>query len=877
MKGLSLILGIALLATPAFAVESPEKIQKDNLQIGKAASGVNKKITFDTGDGASNKTIEVDNTTKDLSTNANLNIGGNLTATGNSTIDGTVTGKTGVKLGSGTNASKQITVDRSGFDPFMKWNETTQKWTYSNDGSVEKNIGSGSGGEGGVNILQNPSFEDGIAVDWTSSGGTFSSQTYSTPDPSGNDSVYSRFVASGAGQYFETTAHATPSYLNGGCLAKINYNTADAANWKLQVYDNSSNLLKEETLTVKSWQNGYASFPCPTAGTSIKLRVISIAAGQIEADKGYLGSENRTFQVQQASDFGSLSIAANASCLYSVSNTGAEIDFPVDSDCPSPTLTGKIKAPSTKIPAFVLPAGSAAGTYKVTVSADFYAQSVTGNSAVCSYGFSDGTTSKLVGSAGAGIGTSAANIGYSPTLVFDYRVPSTLTSDTQIKLISIGPTGGTRTCNIGVTGTPVTFNVQYVPSDSQTALRPEAQDWFIDANIGGANPDLGVASVASYTEITNASLDLVLNTGSASAKIACSSTNAATGTTCSAGSESIGIVFTPPQVGYYEACFDFTHSPILSAAGSIFTAFQAVETAPNAQAIIQEGKQRSTSGSQSPLTNSVVNSYPHKNCGYFYFSSVSEKAIRLMYEQQISGSMASASSSVYASRTASLGQNDIHVIIRPMLSAYNRPYLLPNEKLTLITSNYSATSNDSTISHSGSNATLTLPSAVTYNGKIYKIRSTGGNSLTVNFTGAETIGSGLTSFVVSGGATIADSVEVQSDGTGWIFLNDTGVRKDSCFFLNSGSASTDSTSGLCDKWVSSVSVGGTAGLLVIVPKTNIYSAAPNCNSNSQGSIGSSMGPVRMISVSTSSIQYQTVNTAGTAANYNQTISCSGKR
>jgi hypothetical protein len=45
--------------------------------------------------------------------------------------------------------------------------------------------------------------------------------------------------------------------------------------------------------------------------------------------------------------------------------------------------------------------------------------------------------------------------------------------------------------------------------NSSTQFLTQPYGWYVDANIGGANPDLGTSSVSTYTGITNGSLDLV--------------------------------------------------------------------------------------------------------------------------------------------------------------------------------------------------------------------------------------------------------------------------------------------------------------------------------------------------------------------------------
>lgn len=681
MKNITLLLSFILLVqTPGFSqTVAPEKIQKDGLQIGKASSLLPKELIFDAGEGASNKKLSLDPADNEFDLNSTLNITGDLDASGAANITGqtstgslSVTGasahQSGLTLGSGTDASKQITVDRAGADPFLKWNETVGKWTFSNDGSVEKNFGSGSGGDTGITVLTNGSFEDGISVEWTNVGGTFTSETYATPDPSGNDTVFARFIASGAGQYFETVAAAVPSTVSGGCLAKINYNTTDAENWRLQVYDGSSNLLKETTLYAKTWVDGHAPFPCPTVGTLIKLRVISIAAGQIEADKGYLGKENRTFQVAQATIAGESYFPPAASCNWARANTVLG-PFTSDAPCLGPSITssnlGSWQTTDADLPRQTIN-NLPAGTYK----AKFFGHAVmTSSTATPAYAINDGTTT-CVSTSGSSLTTNQGL--FYTECSFTYATAGNRT----FELYGASSAGGVDVLNNVTAPAPaLKFVLEFWPNSSDTALRPEAQDWFIDANIGGANPALGAVNVSSYTEITNASLDLVLNNGSASAKIPCSATNASSGLTCSSGNEGIGIVFTPPTPGLYEVCGSFTSEVVIGGSSSyIIPTFQFVETTPSTQTIIQEGKARTVSGYQGNSSGSVASISSHRNCGVFRFDSVSERTIRLMYEQNVSGTV--SSSSIVSDRSAAAGQRDVHLVVRPLLSPYNRPYLV---------------------------------------------------------------------------------------------------------------------------------------------------------------------------------------------------------
>lgn len=208
---------------------------------------------------------------------------------------------------------------------------------------------------------------------------------------------------------------------------------------------------------------------------------------------------------------------------------------------------------------------------------------------------------------------------------------------------------------------------------TRTTLRMLAvPHWRVDANIAGANPDLGTASVSTYTGIVDGSLTLTNATGSGvlTAQIPCSSTNASSGTTCSVGTESVGVAFTIPADGCavsgacdVRACVSFSHAVSNGASGDASTAFQIVETPNNAQTISQEGKSRLNSRA---LLGTFSFIHPLTVCGTFYFTTAGQKTLRLFYEQAIGGTV--ASSVITGDALASTGQRDIHWEVYPILA-----------------------------------------------------------------------------------------------------------------------------------------------------------------------------------------------------------------
>jgi hypothetical protein len=219
----------------------------------------------------------------------------------------------------------------------------------------------------------------------------------------------------------------------------------------------------------------------------------------------------------------------------------------------------------------------------------------------------------------------------------------------------------------------LSWKIYRFPTREEQVLRHDQVAWRVDANIGGANPDLGLGNVPNYTEITNGSLDLVNNSGPGviPAQIPCSGTNPPTGLTCSAGNESIGVSFNLPAAGSVTACASFSHAAGAPSGSDINTAFQLVETPNNAQTILQEGKVRVQSGSGTLGSNLIR---PIKVCGNFSFTSAGQKTIRLMYEQLASGSPTSSVISI--DRSSSVGQRDMHWEVYPLNTYQPAPLLI---------------------------------------------------------------------------------------------------------------------------------------------------------------------------------------------------------
>lgn len=251
---------------------------------------------------------------------------------------------------------------------------------------------------------------------------------------------------------------------------------------------------------------------------------------------------------------------------------------------------------------------------------------------------------------------------------------------------------------------------------ASTVVMPDAQGWWAGANISGANVSLGTSAQSSYVELTNASLSMTQKSGSATAWIPCSSTNAATGTTCSSGNEGLGIVVTIPKTGVYRACAQFAHY-VDSPAGSVNveSVFQLVQTAINSQTILQEGGGKQYSGEVS-FSGDRRSGKPLNVCGTFTLSA-GQTAIRLMYEQDIAGTP--DNNYIPADASGTYGQRDFDIVIYPIQNQSNA--LLANSVNTSAQNGIREES--STFTCSGSSSIGTQLGGVTWLSSIGNISS----------------------------------------------------------------------------------------------------------------------------------------------------------
>lgn len=530
-----------------------------------------------------------------------------------------------------------------------------------------------------TNLLKNPGFELG-KTGWTSTGGTFTIE---------NTAAFQGvrrglFDASSTGQVVQAGAYTVTSgyeRLSGvaSCMIKA---TTGAPTHTIEAYDGTNVIGSATIVTVTTgWMRNSVNFPFPLESSTVRLRLQSHAdEPEISFDdcKFGLAEGFNIFTSSQTHYVGTAYFPTTANCTWSRSNAALGA-FTSDADCPGPTVQdsyiGSWQTTDANLPQWTvnnLPPGRYVATVTVPME--------TGTAAAQTYftlALSDGTNTR--GEATTYLDTTTDADAVTITATFEY----TASGDRTFALFGAGgggdaiviPSNGSGVAKVGLQ------LVRY-PLSTEMSYTPDAQGWQVIADLTGANPSLGIASVATYTEITNAGLTLTPVSGSQPAGTMCQTTNAATApssspTTCAAGEESVGLNFNIPRAGWYEACVQFSHQIQVDSAESVISAFQIIETPTNAQTFTQECGPRISSRLQAETIAAGVDEFgrfPVTACGQCNFTSAGNKGLRLMYEQLVSGTP--DTSSVRADADAAEGQAAIRITVRPLVPSLQTPLLV---------------------------------------------------------------------------------------------------------------------------------------------------------------------------------------------------------
>lgn len=229
---------------------------------------------------------------------------------------------------------------------------------------------------------------------------------------------------------------------------------------------------------------------------------------------------------------------------------------------------------------------------------------------------------------------------YTRTITAPFTMPSSGTIAIRLKSINANePQIYVDDC---IVGDAQLLNLLPMP----TPVAPwwiEAQQYTTDTTHFSL-PTSGTTS--SWTEITNAAVEVLPISGSAAVGTMCDTTNAATSpsssaTTCAAGSESLGINFSIPAAGPYEVCFRGSLQFYASSGASVNDNFAINETPTNAQTVTTQGKNTAYHAIVGMIITGGVNSAVGDTiniCEIFNWTTSGTKAVRLMFRGNVSSS-----------------------------------------------------------------------------------------------------------------------------------------------------------------------------------------------------------------------------------------------
>lgn len=194
-------------------------------------------------------------------------------------------------IGEATSVTKTIELNMGlgSANPKIKTNGSTNKMQFANDGVTYKDLGSGSGGGGGTNLIPNYDFESGVSG-WTTSGVTLTQQSYGVP--SDGNLKYVSATATVVGSYFETAAITVPDFLRGTDLESVGIYTSQNGQWRVDVFTSGSVTTSQTLASQTAWTDETKIyFPAGQTTTKKRYTLVSVSGtSTLTIDDSYLGS-----------------------------------------------------------------------------------------------------------------------------------------------------------------------------------------------------------------------------------------------------------------------------------------------------------------------------------------------------------------------------------------------------------------------------------------------------------------------------------------------------------------------------------------------------------------------------------------------------------
>lgn len=498
------------------------------------------------------------------------------------------------------------------------------------------------------NYIRNPSARENVRFT-TVSNGTLTRDTDAGDNIDGIASYLCDINSTGGFCMFQTSTIQVPD-TTGSCEARITYK-GDASTYTLRVTASGPNLVEIPLVNVTDWTDAVVQYPC---GSARDVRVVQPNAGDgpaINIGRVYWGKSTSIGTVSQPRLVASYSFAST--CNWSTTSA-TFVNVNADTDCTATLLSGtnlSLNANALSWTMVTVP-----GTYVVKMN---FMAADGGSNTLGAFTVFDGTTNS--GTLAAGVNVSGANtVGGTSEGVFSYTSGGSRTFNVRGRS-DVGGQGVSLFTNDG-TGT---ITVYFYPTVGEQVFRADTIAWKVDASISGTNPSLGIADVGTYAPIESTNLTLTNRTGVGNipARIGCSGTNPATGTTCSAGNESVSVNFQPRSAGTVRACIYFGHQIDFGGTyGQARATFQLVTTGNANNVIDIEGGTKVPTGGEG---TSIFQTYSGNHCSFFFFPDTTERTIRLMYEQDVSlGAL--DSSLIITDADVALGQRDIRITVEPI-------------------------------------------------------------------------------------------------------------------------------------------------------------------------------------------------------------------
>ena len=685
----------------------------------------------------------------------------------------------------------------------------------------EKQIGAGAGGGGsdGINFLTNPTFEDGSLEGWT----TVSGLDYEVEEDEALGPNVTTICVD-----WEGSANAVISQIADISPDALGFSNVDGVNLGHKIWVKASfEGLKVEAMhlvgagpaTVANALDIPGDFKwrefdvtsvgsAMLTGVGIRIRPTNSNTGKVCFARARVGPWDGIGSVAQATFVGTLTYPSAPSCDWSVTSSSYTVPS-ANTNCATPTTTGNIAAPSTKIPGFVIPKVEPGYYYRITASGDFTVHSNNQN-IHCKFALVDGST--VLGESSQDSTSTGVNFLRSREITGGFIATQPRTNVAVSIAAARMSAGGS--CNIEVNATnnipDLRFFVEKFPLESEQVVRV------------GQGADL-LGTIIYTEQATCPAGTLHANGGTIppeySALIARRGSNTLPDLRGifirGAGSQEIGGVAYSATLGEKQGQSLSSHKHILPFGWDHNNQYYMMASAPEHGHV--------------PGYDSVVQSVPVYANPHNPPSTVPTGSARLGLTdgglQNVTGETRPANIALTPCIIATHTYQPLvkHAVTTPY------PGVTTINTVKTVSSNYSLTDKDETVEvdASGGAVTITLPDAAAFKGKKFFVTKTdsSANLVTIATIGGQNIGYGTaTSTVIH---LQGDTVGLQSNGTRWVWIT-SNMRVESALI---DCDSTPEVTLQIGSWVSSVSQVST-GRCNIAVRSGVFSSTPRCNFSS---------------------------------------------